>query len=1050
MDYPENLAAAGQVEHCRKNNKPCSKSKGHLGKCDKRRPLQERNHFGQFGLKNQQPGLPQEKTDATHQSLKHSAALVFPQPATNESTAVSEMSDYVEQRTALNSSAGSSETSDLQPFPFWEYRSSVSNKRKRETEQLVEVKQTLEAEIQKLEAEVRRLKQESAGWQEVAADIVRQQEQVSLEWEKLEVERAAVEARCKEAAEMDMKVRKVLDQKGHARTRLEGNPTTVEMMEGKSETWYRRKKLSRECLECINGGPDGAAVAAFGLMVELASYEKIDKLMTKYKKGKYLQFKFNSITQKYEKSSDNIERSLAVRYNGELSRRDYQFQCRTTRSVFDPTKKVYIPRNSYIDGVTVRPSRLVSSSKLQSVVDSMDIGHIHPMPGHVGAMRPLVSLTTMIVDMYLRLPHLRSQLRWFKGRKNHFIFLFADDGTPETKDTSMTVATLTCWNFGKQVRSRNTQFLIHVVSASEKAAVLRAAWGEITFQAGLMEAESITIAGELCTFEFRAGGDESWAATALGETTGAATYPSPWANVSKSNMFIVGGKFGETWKPWTMEQRKADLLKLEEYLSTLPSDLSESVRNTRRNTFMATHQMRQLRSPPIGKYAVTFCPDPLHTEVNAWKQLFDVLYQEAVRRGLLEQFLAVLEAPICLPKVRKEPAKRKYDGKYANIFAHAAAGDRVRQNDDITEQSDNLYRKLLSSLENSDKGEETLLVGVNMKAVATKVREHYAKATTRHTKLPVRFIGENAIILAKYGYRLVDALFHPDEDQVGKVIRLVLGKLVQLLRDAGTLFNQLTTTEADLNELEGILDTYYNLFCLFLPERGNLTVWTVAKAIPYFARTLYDEYETGYGVVSMQGKEAKNAKVKDYLKLTNRSKEEGERNKFFQVFRQEYIQDFYLQEHNPSPSHYNPHYNSRVPGHVGTPGICDCGREIVESTEDLAEEEPEIPVSLCSFCLDALEVVACAKEGQLTTKMSEIMLPHLCQVCSSRFATRDDLKTHMETHITAEREAGNGRSNLDVSKMNRNEIVAELRKRGMRTTGNIRALRSDLMFALQS
>ncbi|KAI8481580.1 hypothetical protein Bbelb_406800 [Branchiostoma belcheri] len=42
------------------------------------------------------------------------------------------------------------------------------------------------------------------------------------------------------------------------------------------------------------------------------------------------------------------------------------------------------------------------------------------------------------------------------------------------------------------------------------------------------------------------------------------------------------------------------------------------------------------------------------------------------------------------------------------------------------------------------------------------------------------------------------------------------------------------TNEADQNDLDQCLDHSYNLFCLFLPESGNLTVWTVSKAIPYF------------------------------------------------------------------------------------------------------------------------------------------------------------------------------------------------------------------------
>ncbi|KAI8481594.1 hypothetical protein Bbelb_406940 [Branchiostoma belcheri] len=49
--------------------------------------------------------------------------------------------------------------------------------------------------------------------------------------------------------------------------------------------------------------------------------------------------------------------------------------------------------------------------------------------------------------------------------------------------------------------------------------------------------------------------------------------------------------------------------------------------------------------------------------------------------------------------------------------------------------------------------------------------------------------------------------------------------LAQLLRDAcaGALFNKHETNEADLNDLQQCLDHFYNLYCLFLPESGNLT-----------------------------------------------------------------------------------------------------------------------------------------------------------------------------------------------------------------------------------
>ncbi|CAH1261725.1 Hypp2443 [Branchiostoma lanceolatum] len=231
-----------------------------------------------------------------------------------------------------------------------------------------------------------------------------------------------------------------------------------------------------------------------------------------------------------------------------------------------------------------------------------------------------------------------------------------------------------------------------------------------------------------------------------------------------------------------------------------------------------------------------------------------------------------------------------------------------------------------------------------------------------------RLIGEHGIKLAKYSYRLFDTLVIPNEDKASRVRLYALGTAAHALRDAGALFNKVTTDEAELNKLESCLELYYNLHCLFLPESGNLTVWTMAKAIPYYARKLYDEYGAGYGVVSMQEKEAKNATIKSDLKLTNRSKEEGELNKFHQIFHMEYMRAFWLEEHSPSPSRYNPHFNCRVPSHVGTPGYCDCGREIGE--EQLAVEDPELQVTLCSFCVGALEVVACAREGELTPDMA--------------------------------------------------------------------------------
>ena len=48
----------------------------------------------------------------------------------------------------------------------------------------------------------------------------------------------------------------------------------------------------------------------------------------------------------------------------------------------------------------------------------------------------------------------------------------------------------------------------------------------------------------------------------------------------------------------------------------------------------------------------------------------------------------------------------------------------------------------------------------------------------------------------------------------------------------------------------------------------NVTVWTVAYAIPYHAAKLYDSCKVVYVIISLKGKEAKHSEVKDDLDLT--------------------------------------------------------------------------------------------------------------------------------------------------------------------------------------
>ena len=47
---------------------------------------------------------------------------------------------------------------------------------------------------------------------------------------------------------------------------------------------------------------------------------------------------------------------------------------------------------------------------------------------------------------------------------------------------------------------------------------------------------------------------------------------------------------------------------------------------------------------------------------------------------------------------------------------------------------------------------------------------------------------------------------------------------------------------------------YFNIFALFFPALVNITVWTMACAIPYHSLLLFENYGVGLHIISLQAK----------------------------------------------------------------------------------------------------------------------------------------------------------------------------------------------------
>ena len=329
-----------------------------------------------------------------------------------------------------------------------------------------------------------------------------------------------------------------------------------------------------------------------GLFVTCGSQELLDSLIIKYKRGKYLQGIIKKAIEENSQSKSSLKQALAFKYQNFLSWRKFNLMCKTQSSVFDPNAEVWLPRNVKCLGVDVDVSiNKILDEKLEKCVKSLDIGSINQIPNVPGVSRTITGLVFMIMDLHLQLPHLCWQLTWFNENNNHFIFQFSDDGTPETSQLTMSIGSLTLWNLGEQVRSREFQYLLHCISLGEKHKMLELLGKQHSDEMQLLESNFVSVCGKQCTLEFQPSADMSWQSWACNELNQAAKYPSPYANVQKNKLCVLDGTIGhkpqDTWVPYTNDLRKEHLQTLNNFLNSLPSTLSSNTRHDKMLTFMA-------------------------------------------------------------------------------------------------------------------------------------------------------------------------------------------------------------------------------------------------------------------------------------------------------------------------------------------------------------------------------------------------------------------------------------------------------------------------------
>ena len=136
------------------------------------------------------------------------------------------------------------------------------------------------------------------------------------------------------------KVKLVFEQKGYSRKRRENNSSTFKMITDRNcSTRFERKKETKVVLEYIHGGKFGALLGAWDFLQTGCDKELIDKFISGYKNGKFMEQKLNELTKKFETGDEALRKAIVVKYENFLSRRKYKFLSKTMDSFYDPNRK---------------------------------------------------------------------------------------------------------------------------------------------------------------------------------------------------------------------------------------------------------------------------------------------------------------------------------------------------------------------------------------------------------------------------------------------------------------------------------------------------------------------------------------------------------------------------------------------------------------------------------------------------------------------------------------------------------------------------------------
>lgn len=633
----------------------------------------------------------------------------------------------------------------------------------------------------------------------------------------------------------------------------------------------------------------------------------------------------NVVVKEFEKSHDNISRSVMILYRGGLmSKAKYNsiLSSLMYKTGVDSKKE----RCKLANGVLL--PKLLPYKDLMKFIKSIDIGVLKPIPQAEqivnqddpnvtdqvsGCFLDLEARLLQLAELYLSMHKITPILSWFGKAPGTFLVAIGADGAPFGKDNEATAWLVSFLNLGNRISSCDDNFLILGANCKEDHPAMIKYATQIRGEIALIESKQYQIQGHDIAIKFKfelIPSDMKWLATFSGELSNSATYPSSFANVKQDDLKNVKGTLGEestcTWKPWSYDQRVKVAKLVDNYKQTTVVNRPLKQQRNLVTKFIAGKHSRQEFEPLLGPVVDKAKCEPLHLGNNCWQQWNkEVMNIALTRTNSGASIVTVYQLPF-------DCCFRKY---------LRAVRNKVK--------SHKLYKKIVK----------------------------WFREKRKEKPFECRFTGEETRKFCSNFMDVVESVISPNDTEAQNVKLYALAFSGLKLRNACSLMNRVTDIDQKgIDYLEKSCQEYFLSSSLF-STNVTLSMWTVGFCVPYHSRFLFSAFGSGLGINTMQGREAKHQKLAHYAEFSLPNE------RWEKVFLHEHMSLIWLRQQNPHLVKYSKSKLQYIPKRCYTREFCFCGF-------------PKQPNETgCKYCRSPLmaEIVACVAAKKITSTMRRIL-----------------------------------------------------------------------------